>query len=151
MLQLKRLVLAKQGRGFAVVADEVRALSGKTSSSVEEIRSRIEILQNTVNQTGRFIEEGIHSSEVCVEKSQQSRASFEAIVQDLMSINEQSAQTSQAIEEQVQVTHGINDHVVRVKQAIIETRELSSTSVRRAESLATHLQSLKRLVNQFNH
>lgn len=141
----------EQGRGFAVVADEVRALSGKTSSSVEEIRSRIEILQNTVKQTGRFIEEGIHSSEVCVEKSQQSRASFEAIVKDLISINEQSAQTSQAIEEQVQVTHGINDHVVRVKQAIIETRELSSTSVTRAESLATHLQSLKRLVNQFNH
>ena len=103
----------EQGRGFAVVADEVRALSGKTSSSVEEIRSRIEILQNTVNQTGRFIEEGIHSSEVCVEKSQQSKASFEAIVEDLVSINEQSAQTSQAIEEQVQVTHGINDHVVR--------------------------------------
>lgn len=140
----------QQGRGFAVVADEVRALSGKTSASVEDIRSRIETLQKTVSQTGKFIEEGIHSSEECVEKSQHSKASFEAIVQDLISINAQSAQTSQAIEEQVQVTHGINRHVVRVKQAILETRELSSKSVKRADALATQLESLKRLVNQFN-
>ena len=141
----------QQGRGFAVVADEVRALSGKTSASVEEIRARIDTLQKTVNQTGQLMEEGLHASKACVDQSQQSKASFEAIVNDLVSINAQSTRTSQVIEEQVAVTQGINRHVVCVKQGINETRKLSSKSVERSEALALNLTSLKRLVDQFIH
>ncbi|SJN54185.1 Aerotaxis receptor [Vibrio ruber DSM 16370] len=140
----------EHGRGFAVVADEVRALSGKTSSAVGDIRSRIEELQTTVNKTGQLMEEGVKASEQSVAKSQQSKASFAAIVHDLVSIGEQSAFTAQAITEQVQVTKGINEHVLRMNDAIQSTKSLSSSSVERTNALVTRLESLQRLVEQFS-
>ncbi len=140
----------EHGRGFAVVADEVRALSGKTSASVDDIRSKIELLQATVNKTGRLMEDGIKSSEQSVSKSQKSKESFEAIVNDLVSIGEQSAYTAQAITEQVQVTQGMNDHVIRMNGAIQSTKVLSSSSVERTNALVVSLESLQRLVRQFS-
>ncbi|MDO2950440.1 methyl-accepting chemotaxis protein [Aeromonas caviae] len=140
----------EHGRGFAVVADEVRALSGKTSCSVEEIHKKIERLQTAVNQTGNLMNNGIQSSEQCVIKSQKSKASFEAIVNNLASIGEQSARTSQALKEQVQVTQGMNEHVLRMKEAIQSTKLLSSTSVERTHTLVGSLESLQRLVKQFS-
>ncbi|MCG3727365.1 PAS domain-containing protein [Vibrio cincinnatiensis] len=140
----------EHGRGFAVVADEVRALSSKTSASVEEIHEKIELLQTAVNQTGNLMENGIQSSEQCVIKSQKSKASFEAIVNDLASIGEQSAKTSQAIMEQVQVTQGMSEHVLRMKEAIQSTKLLSSSSVERTHTLVGSLESLQRLVRQFS-
>lgn len=139
----------EHGRGFAVVADEVRALSSKTSSSVDEIRCKIELLQTTVTQTGELMQRGIVSSDNCVTKSQQSKASFVEIVTDLASIGDQSGQTSQAISEQVQVTQHMNEHVLRMKEAIKETQLLSSYSVERTNYLVSHLESLQRLVRQF--
>ncbi|WP_059122636.1 methyl-accepting chemotaxis protein [Vibrio sp. MEBiC08052] len=141
----------EHGRGFAVVADEVRALSAKTSTSVGDIRSKIEVLQTTVNKTGQLMTEGVKASEQSVVKSQQSKESFEAIVSDLVSIGEQSAYTAQAITEQVQVTQGINAHVMRMNDAIQSTKSLSSSSVERTHTLVTRLESLQRLVQQFSH
>ncbi|ASA56533.1 methyl-accepting chemotaxis protein [Vibrio gazogenes] len=140
----------EHGRGFAVVADEVRALSAKTSTSVGDIRSKIEELQTTVNKTGQLMEEGVQASEQSVAKSQQSKESFEAIVNDLVSIGEQSSYTAQAITEQVQVTQGINEHVIRMNDAIQSTKSLSSSSVDRTNILVTRLESLQRLVQQFS-
>lgn len=139
------------GRGFAVVADEVRALSIKTSSSVGEIRERIEVLQSTVNRTGDLMKAGQSASEQSVVKSQQSKEAFQAIVDDLKAIGEQSASTSQGIAEQVQVTRGMVDHVHRMKSAIDSTQRLSSTSVDRTGMLVDRLESLQRLMSQFSH
>ncbi len=140
----------QHGRGFAVVADEVRALSGKTSTSVEDIRSRIEVLQATVKTTGDLMEAGIHSSEQSVEKSQISKQSFEEIVQDLISIGEQSTYTAEAVTEQVQVTQGITDHVIRMNDATQSTKTLTSSSVLRTHELVASVESLQRLVRQFS-
>ncbi len=138
------------GRGFAVVADEVRALSVKTSSSVGDIRRKIEVLQATVNRTGELMKSGQSASQQSVIKSQQSKDAFKAIVADLKAIGEQSASTSQGITEQVQVTQGMVDHVRRMKDAIDSTQELSQTSVARTGQLVDKLESLQRLVAQFS-
>ncbi len=138
------------GRGFAVVADEVRALSEKTSASVGDIRSKIEVLQTTVNRTGELMKAGQSASEQSVVKSQQSKDAFETIVGDLKAIGEQSASTSQGITEQVQVTQGMVDHVHRMKSAIDSTQSLSHTSVARTGELVDKLESLQRLMAQFS-
>lgn len=140
----------EHGRGFAVVADEVRALSSKTSSSVDEIRSKIEVLQATVNKTGSLMQEGISASELSVTNSKKSKEAFESIVSDLRAIGEQSTSTSQAIAEQVQVTQGMTEHVHRMKEAIHLTKSLSSNSVGRTNLLVERLESLQRLVRQFS-
>ncbi|MEZ8863221.1 PAS domain-containing methyl-accepting chemotaxis protein [Vibrio sp. 10N.247.311.51] len=140
----------EQGRGFAVVADEVRALSAKTNASVEEIRSRINILQETATNTGNLMKSGILSSEKSVELSLLSKQAFEAIVADLSHIGEQSGTIAQSISEQVQVTKGVTEHTHRMRDATRLTRTLSSDSVTRTKLLVQDLESLQRLVRQFS-
>ena len=138
------------GRGFAVVADEVRALSEKTSSSVGDIRSKIEVLQTTVNKTGHLMKSGQTSSERSVTQSQEGKKAFESIVKDLQSIGDQSSNTFKAVTEQVQVTQGMVDHVHRMKVAVDATKSMSGHSVVRTGELVDRLESLQRLVSQFN-
>jgi methyl-accepting chemotaxis protein len=140
----------EHGRGFAVVADEVRSLSGKTSSSVEDIRANIEALQVTVNKTGSIIEKGIESSQHSMSKSEQGKEAFQTIVDDLTSIGSQSAETLNAITDQVQVTQTMSDHVERMKQANNANRNLSVNSLERTKEMVSSLESLKRLVGQFS-
>jgi len=137
------------GRGFAVVADEVRTLSGKTSSSVEEIRSNIEALQLTVNKTGTIMEKGILSSKESMDKSEQGKEAFRVVMEDLTSIGEQSAQTLASITDQVTVTKGMSDHVQRMKEANNTNRTLSGNSLERTRQIVDNLESLQRLVMQF--
>lgn len=138
------------GRGFAVVADEVRALSVKTSSSVDDIRKRIEALQKAVNQTGEIMAKGQAVSDSSVQHAEKSKASFEKIVEDLAAIGEQTAFTSASINEQVEVTKSMVAHVNRMKQATDETKVLSNGSVDRTGELVVQIESLERLVNQFS-
>tara|TARA_R110001583_G_scaffold7720_3_gene37850 strand:- start:21242 stop:22810 length:1569 start_codon:yes stop_codon:yes gene_type:complete len=140
----------EHGRGFAVVADEVRSLSGKTSSSVEDIRSNIEALQITVNKTGSIIEKGIESSQYSMEKSEEGKEAFKTIVDDLTNIGSQSADTLTAITEQVQVTKTMSDHVARMKEANNTNRNLSVNSLERTKEIVNSLESLQRLVAQFS-
>ncbi|MDB1124227.1 methyl-accepting chemotaxis protein [Vibrio algarum] len=138
------------GRGFAVVADEVRSLSVKTNESVEEIRSRIDILQKTALQAGNIMREGITSSERSVELSNESKSAFQAIVDDITHIGEQSTHVSQALSEQVNVARTITDHTHRMKKATRSTKSLSEESVERTQKLVADLESLQRLVKQFS-
>ncbi|MHA2938712.1 methyl-accepting chemotaxis protein [Vibrio sp. RC27] len=137
------------GRGFAVVADEVRALSEKTSSSVGDIRDKIEVLQTTVNSTGNLMKSAQEASGSSVLKSQEGKAVCEAIVDDLKKMGEQSNETYKAISDQVQVTQGMVDHVHRMKTALDATQSLSESSVSRTDGLVSRLESLQRLVVGF--
>lgn len=138
------------GRGFAVVADEVRALSEKTSSSVDDIRHRIEALQGAVNRTGDIMAKGQQVSKDNVQHAKKSKESFNKIVDDLTAIGEQASYTSQSIVEQVDVTKSMVAHVTRMKEATDETKLLSNGSVDRTGELVLQIESLERLVNQFS-
>jgi len=138
------------GRGFAVVADEVRALSEKTSASVDDIRKRIEDLQQAVNHAGNIISQGQSTSESSVAQTVTSKEAFETIVKDLNAIGEQTSFTSDSIAEQVSVTQSMVEHVSRMKTGIEETKLLSNGSVDRTGTLVEQLGSLQRLVNQFS-
>lgn len=67
------------GRGFAVVASEVKTLSGQTQKATEDIRTRIENLQQqvtaivgTVDQSKGAVAAGISASEQAAQRVQES-------------------------------------------------------------------------------
>lgn len=141
----------EHGRGFAVVADEVRALSGKTSSSVEEIRTNIEKLQLTVNKTGTIMEKGIESSQYSMDKSIDGKEAFQTIVNDLTNIGAQSSETLASVSEQARVTKVMADHIQRMREANNANRTLSTNSLERTKEMVDNLNSLQRLVRQFSY
>lgn len=137
------------GRGFAVVADEVRSLSGKTAQSVEDIRQKIEGLQNTVKQTSDTIVSGQRFSDQSVESTQQSHTAFTDIVTQIGVVGSQSEDTSEALNEQVAVTNEIVMHIERMKEAVSGSGNLSELSVDRTRKVIGELDSLERLIRAF--
>ncbi len=78
------------GKGFAVVATEVKELAKQTAAATDDIRSRIEAMQNS---TGQAVE------------------SIQEISQVVSRVNELSRMIASAVEEQNITTQQIADHV----------------------------------------
>jgi len=138
------------GRGFAVVADEVRTLSEKTTQSVDDIRSKIEGLQVTVNNTSKCIAAGQSYSNTSVERAEQSHASFTDIVSHINAVGERSEKTSTSLSDLSLVTNEIVAHITRMKDAITGTTNISELSVTRSKQVITELDSLERLIKAFH-
>jgi methyl-accepting chemotaxis protein len=78
------------GKGFAVVATEVKELAKQTAAATDDIRSRIEAMQNS---TGQAVD------------------SIQAISQVIKRVNELSRMIASAVEEQTITTQQIAEHV----------------------------------------
>ncbi|WP_087022322.1 methyl-accepting chemotaxis protein [Thaumasiovibrio subtropicus] len=137
------------GRGFAVVADEVRNLSEKTRLSVTDIQTMISNLQATTTQATEIMQKGQTLSETCRTNATQSAQSFEEIVTNMAQITERSGQISVAMLQQSAVTQEIAENLHGVKATTDNTVELSEISVNNTEHLVQRLQSLSRLIHQF--
>ena len=78
------------GKGFAVVATEVKELAKQTASATDDIRRRIEVMQNSTGQAVHSIEE----------------------ISDVIGrVNELSRMIASAVEEQSITTQQISEHV----------------------------------------
>lgn len=105
----------EQGRGFAVVADEVRHLASNTQSSVEQVRSVIETLQ-------QLSLEVVHSTQLSREQAggsviqvQQTRVALESISQAVDVIEQMNQQIASAALEQSSVVEDISHRVSDIR------------------------------------
>ncbi|MGF1696431.1 methyl-accepting chemotaxis protein [Vibrio kyushuensis] len=107
----------EQGRGFAVVADEVRSLAGRTQSSTEEIRDKIEALQKETNSVAK----GIESANITVVRGVDTCGKNTEMITQLVSmlneINEMNVQIASATEEQKAVTNEISGSITSIADA----------------------------------
>jgi len=105
----------EQGRGFAVVADEVRHLASNTQSSVEQVRTVIETLQ----QLSQAV---VHSTQMSREQAggsvlqvQQTRVALGHISQAVDVIEQMNQQIASAALEQSSVVDDISHRVSDIR------------------------------------
>ncbi|PHN58396.1 chemotaxis protein [Pseudomonas sp. ICMP 8385] len=130
----------EQGRGFAVVADEVRHLASNTQSSVEQVRTVIETLQ----QLSQAV---VHSTQLSREQAggsvlqvQQTRVALEHISQAVDVIEQMNQQIASAALEQSTVVEAIS-------RRVSDIRGISETLTRRMSDASKASDSLHQMAN----
>ncbi|MDE1244142.1 methyl-accepting chemotaxis protein [Vibrio aestuarianus] len=113
----------EQGRGFAVVADEVRSLAGRTQTSTEEIREKIESLQRETDSVSSCIGSADKSVSAGVETCDANSKMLEQIVDMLNDLNEMNIQIAAATEEQQAVTHDISSSITSIADSSSEVSQ----------------------------
>lgn len=111
------------GRGFAVVADEVRKLADSTKSSVADIQSTLNNLQQGIVSTGTTIHttaDYFSQGQVYADSALQSVGEIE---QGMSSVTTEISQISAAMEEQANV---VQDFSKQIEAASMSTRQLGN-------------------------
>jgi methyl-accepting chemotaxis protein len=144
------------GKGFAVVANEIKELARQTASATQQIKIRIEGIQNSTNET--VVEIG-QISKVIDEVNEIVGTIATAVEEQSVSSQEISSnisQASQGIEEVNQnvnqtsaVSSGISSDIAEVNQGV-EDITLNSTQVKaKAGELAQLANQLQEIVGRF--
>jgi methyl-accepting chemotaxis protein len=132
------------GRGFAVVANEVKELARGTSSATEDIRGRI----NTIQEDTRRAIEAIGSISSIVEKINEIQATIATAVE------EQTATTGEIgrnVAEAAQGSSEIAASISSVAQAAEGTSSGAASTLQSASQLATMASRLREVVGQFRY
>jgi Amt family ammonium transporter len=115
----------ESGRGFAVVADEVRGLSKRTQEAAEEIKGRIDHLNEQVDVLSTTMKSNVLAVNSTGHTLSETGQRFSSIVESV-------AKTKDMIAETQNVTELELNRSQEVKSSIDELRTLSSASNERA-------------------
>lgn len=125
------------GKRFAVVASEVKELARQTGESSEEIKSRIETIQGSVEQTVQAID-SITQVIQKVNEVNQAIASF--VEEQSIAAQEVSRNASMAATVSTEVARNVNGVSTVVTEGAGEATRVASLA-QRLNDMATHLES----------
>ncbi|MDW6005282.1 methyl-accepting chemotaxis protein [Vibrio mangrovi] len=131
-----------QGRGFAVVANEVRDLAQKTQGSTEEIRQKIAMLKNSVNETVTVIKSSQEQAQKSVDDIQSTGEVIRDMEQSVSQIHDMNTHIATASEQQAHVSDEINANVSNIHELSEVTAESSLRTAKLAAQIARDIEIL---------
>lgn len=141
----------EQGRGFAVVADEVRSLAGRTQSSTEEIRKKIEALQTETNNVSSGIESANTTVQKGVETCTKNTDMLSEIMAMLSEISDMNTQVASATDEQKSVTEEINSSIISIADSASSVRIQVDDADKMIKNLSEQADTLTVEINRFKY
>ncbi|KUI98388.1 methyl-accepting chemotaxis protein [Vibrio sp. MEBiC08052] len=139
----------EQGRGFAVVASEVRTLAQKTQTSTEEIRQKITILTNSVNETIAVIQSSQKQAQQSVDNVQIAGGAISEMEHSVGQIYEMTTQIATASEQQVQVSDEVNTNISKIHELAETTASASLLTAKLSAEIARDVERLNKYCTSF--
>ncbi|MGD9676887.1 MAG: methyl-accepting chemotaxis protein [Vulcanibacillus sp.] len=151
------------GRGFAVVAEEIRNLAEDTSKAANNVRVKIEGIQQDTEQTFKKFGELIESVTKESQLLEQTEEKFELIIESVgnvasqisevaITINEMATGTSNAVEDVSQVSN-ISSSISKSSENLVvsseEQVEISKEIKNSANALDIMADDLSKVINKF--
>ncbi|MEC9281137.1 MAG: methyl-accepting chemotaxis protein [Bdellovibrionota bacterium] len=130
------------GKGFAVVASEVKELAGQTSTATEEIRTKIEFIQNSTSA----VADALNKSATLVGNIDEASSSIASAVEEQSSVTAEMSNSISRVNQSVQV---IRENLTEVLSLARTTDEGAAETKMAAQSLESLAEKLNSLVEYF--
>jgi len=144
------------GKGFAVVATEVKELAKQTAIATEDIRGRIEAIQEStsgavtsIGQISEVIQEVNDVSQVIASAVEEQSITTKEIAQNISQTSDAAAAVSSGIADSATATQEISRNITGVNDAAKQTAQGATQTQVAGSELSKLSEGLQSLVGQF--